>query len=132
VAWLPAGRPINAQRNESASPSASDEAPPSSVTVSFTTTRWSGPALATGLLFCVLIVTVSAALSTVPSFTINCATYVPDTSTTNVGFDAAASERIAPLPSGFERIDHANVNGSAFGSLDALPSNCTVAPCVTV
>jgi hypothetical protein len=49
----------------------------------------------------VLMVTVSGLLFIVPSFTVRLTTYVPALSTVKVGFTAAASLRVAVLPSGF-------------------------------
>ena len=71
TAVLPAGREVNDQLNVSESWSTSLEALPSNCTVLPRLTFWSGPALATGREFTVLIVTVSGALLMVPSFTIS-------------------------------------------------------------
>ena len=63
---LPAGRVVRDQANVSGLPSTSEEADPLRVTVLPTFTVWSGPALATGGLFSVVIVIVSAAELTNP------------------------------------------------------------------
>ena len=55
----------------SESPSASLDKPPFKVTVDPQTTVWAGPALATGAVLVVVMVTVFGLLFTLPSFTIN-------------------------------------------------------------
>ena len=74
------------------------------------------------------MVTESGSLFTVLSFTINCATYVPETSTVKDGFIAVKSERAALLPGGTEVNDHWKVNVSPSTSLLPLPSRATVSP----
>ena len=58
--------------------------------------------------------TVSGALSTVPSLTISCSSYVPGWSATNVGVTAAESSSAATLSGAFETKDHLNVSAFAF------------------
>ena len=74
AAALPLGRETKDQLYVSASPSTSLEALPSRATVSPTNATWFAPAFATGGVFAVLITTVSAVLSTLPSLTMSCAT----------------------------------------------------------
>ncbi len=88
-------------------PSTSEEAVPSRVTVAATKTLWSGPALAMGAEFSVVIVTVSGAESTEPSLTTSWTSYDPDTSAMNVGWSLVAPERVAVLPAGLETKDQA-------------------------
>ena len=59
---------------------------------------WFGPALATGNVLVVVMVTVDGALLSVPLLTINCATYVPGLSTPNVivGFVGFGSKAVLP------------------------------------
>src|SRR5689334_22020204 len=76
--------------------------------------------------------TVSAALSTVPSLTINCSTYVPAASATNVGLTADGFESSAPLPDGLDTIDHVNVSAFPSASLERDPSRRTVVASATV
>ena len=71
AAALPAGTETSAQRCVSGSLSASFEAEPSSCAGLPLITDWSGPASATGRLLSVVTVTVSGALSKVPSLTIS-------------------------------------------------------------
>src|SRR5437867_4298824 len=71
TAPLPGGTETRLHENVSGSPSASLDALPSSITSVPTGTVWSGPALATGREFAVLMTTTSGALSTVPSLTTN-------------------------------------------------------------
>src|SRR4030095_9078731 len=100
VAVLPVGTVVNAHRKVNVSPSTSCDLLPSSCTLASTSTVWSGPALATGREFCVVITTVSGALSSCPSLTMSCTTYIPGRSTTNVGFTTVGSESSAVLPAG--------------------------------
>jgi len=77
AAVLPSGRTVKDQRNVSESWLASDEPRPSSVTVASvapTTTAWSGPPSATGLLFRVLRIAESGRLSVWPSLTMSSTT----------------------------------------------------------
>ncbi len=71
AALLPAGLVVRDQAYVSGLPSTSEEAEPLRVTVLPTATVWSGPALATGGLLSVVIVIVSAAELTKPSFTMS-------------------------------------------------------------
>ena len=62
-------------------------------------TVWFVPALAVGASRAlVVMVTVDGVLSTWPSFTINCATYVPGASTVNVGVGSVRLLSTALLP----------------------------------
>src|SRR5262245_3740644 len=69
TATRPAGRDTQLQANRSRSPSASDDAEPSRVTVAPTAAAWPRPALASGREFLELMNTVAGTLSTNPSFT---------------------------------------------------------------
>ena len=100
AALLPTGTEVNAQLKINVLPSTSVLPLPSSVTVPFTSGVWSGPAFATGAEFNVLIVTVSAALLTVPSLTMRLTTYVPALSTVKVGFADVELLSAALLPAG--------------------------------
>jgi hypothetical protein len=73
VAALPGGRLVNDHEYVNGSWSASDDPLPSNTTVLPTLAVRSGPALATGGVLVVVIVTVEGALFTDPLFTINCA-----------------------------------------------------------
>ena len=106
VAVLPLGAVVKAHRKVSVSPSTSCDLLPSSCTVASTSTVWSCPASATGREFCVVITAVSGTLSSCPSFTMSCTTYVPGRSTANVGFTIAGSDSSAVLPAGVEVNDH--------------------------
>src|SRR4051794_39949241 len=106
---------------------------PFSVTTLFLGTVWLGPALAVGAPGAfVVIVTVAGALSTVPSFTINCATYVPARSAVKVGFGIVVLDNVAVLPVGRVIRLHLYVSGSPSTSVDPEPFNCTRAPALTV
>src|ERR1035438_4082507 len=64
-------------------------------------TVWFGPALAVGASGGLVVVwTVAGALSTFPSLTINCATYVPGRSAVNMGLTVLAALKTALLPLG--------------------------------
>jgi hypothetical protein len=121
VAMLPKGVDVNDQVYVSVSLSASVLPLPSSVTTEPVATFWSIPAFATGaeLPVAAVIVTVSAALSTVPSFTVRLSTYVPSLSAVNVGLTTLALDKIAALPPGAEVNDQVYVN--AFPSASVLP-----------
>ena len=75
VAVLPVGRLTNDHANVSGLPSTSVELEPFRVTRLEIATVWSGPALAVGGEFPVLMTTVSGVEFTVPSLTINCTMY---------------------------------------------------------
>ena len=49
---------------------------------------------------------VSGSLGSMPSLTINWATYVPARSATKVGLTVVAPDSVAVLPVGFDRSDH--------------------------
>src|SRR5947209_11696618 len=101
TAALPAGFEVNDHKKVRGLPCGSVPLP-ASVTMALLATVWFGPALAVGgSTLLVVMVTVAAALSTFPSFTINCATYVPPTSAVNVGFTAVVLLKAAALPAGF-------------------------------
>src|SRR5205814_2332943 len=68
----PAGRVSRLQRYVSGFPSTSEEAAPFNCTSDPSATIWFGPALATGGVFCVVIVTFEGKLFTFPSFTTSC------------------------------------------------------------
>src|ERR1039458_8813560 len=99
TAELFAGRVINDQENVSGSPWGSVEPEPLSVTVVPWMTVWLGPALAVGACTVfVVMVTVEGWLLDLPSFTINCATYMPCTSAVKVGFTRFGLLSAALLP----------------------------------
>ena len=74
AAVLPAGRLLKVQAKVSASPSASEENVPFRLTTAATAAVWFDPALATGAVFVVVMVTVDGWLFSKPLFTINCTT----------------------------------------------------------
>jgi hypothetical protein len=78
------------------------------------------------------IVTVSGALSTVPSFTTRLSTYEPARSAVKVGAAAVALDSVAVLPSGLDVSDHRYVSGSPFASVLPVPSTATSAPVVAL
>src|SRR4030065_1077700 len=100
---LPSGFVVKVHWKISEDPSASFDALPSKVTTVPSGTVWSGPALAAGgwLPPGVVMVTVSGALLTIPSLTVNWATYWPATSATKLAIMVVAFERAALLPVGF-------------------------------
>ena len=110
--------------------SASVEPLPSRVTVSPVATFWSTPALATGGVLAVMI-TVSGALSTVPSLTTNWASYVPARSATKEGLAVLPPDRAAVLVAGTVVSDQLKVKVSLSASVEPLPSRVTVSPVAT-
>src|ERR1700736_3804072 len=95
-------------------------------------TSWlAAAALATGFTHDVEIMTVDGALLATPSFTINCAIYVPALSATKVGETALAPVNVAMLPAGRVSVQ-AYVSGFPLPLVDPLPLRTTVAPTVTV
>jgi hypothetical protein len=78
------------------------------------------------------MVTVTGALSSVPSLTMSWSTYVPTWSTTNVGCAVVGFDSVAALPAGTTVKAQRKVSGSPSTSLDALPSRVTVVPTKTV
>ena len=72
------------------------------------------------------MMTVAAALLTVPPLTLSCATYVPATSILNVGWTLAGLVSAAVLPAGRVISDHAYVSASPSTSLDAEASRVIV------
>jgi hypothetical protein len=107
VALLPAGRLTKVQLKPSASPLASLEPVPSSVTSSSIVTVWSGPASATGRTLLVVTTTVSGTLATAFAVTISCTTKSPRRSAVKHGVAVAAPASTAALPSGRVVNDHA-------------------------
>ena len=100
AAELPEGFAIRDHAKVSGNPCGS--APePLNVTVVPCTTVWLGPAFAVGGgRRLVAIVTVDGGLSTLPSLTTNCATYVPARSAVKVGSTTFWRLRWAVLPAG--------------------------------
>jgi hypothetical protein len=94
---LPAGRDVNDQRNVSAFPSTSDDAPPFNVTRCPTRVVASGPALATGAEFAVDTSTTSGSLSRKPSLTLSSIRNVPALSSCSEGRTAFGSDNVALL-----------------------------------
>jgi hypothetical protein len=93
---------------------------------------WLGPALAIGgISVFVVIRRVVGALLNDPSFTINCAIYVPTTSAVKIGFTAVALLSIAALPAGTESKLQWYVSKPPAISVEAAPLNCTREPTVT-
>ena len=106
---------------------------PLRVTITPWTTVWLEPGFATGACRALVVtVTVDGWLSTVPSFTMSCATYVPARSAVNVGFTAPTLFSDAVLPLGTELKLHLNVSGSPSTSVEPEPFSCTRVPTVTV
>jgi len=69
-------------------------------------TVWFAPALATGAVFAVEIVTLAGGLFTIPSLTINWTTYCPALSAKKVGLAVVEPLSVAPLPVGIVVNDH--------------------------
>src|SRR6185295_9310214 len=105
---------------------------PSSVTVVWTDAVTSAPAFAAGAVLIVDIVTVSGALDSAASLTINCTMYSPGRSTVKVGVTVVAPTSAAALPDGRNTNAHENDNRFPSGSADNRPSRRTRVPTGTV
>src|SRR5450759_2255463 len=128
TAVLPEGSVIRLQLFVNASPSTSVDPAPFSWMIEPITETWLGPAFATGGAFCVVIVTVLGVLSTFPSLTTSCATYVPAMSAENEDKTAWPFCSVAPLPLGRVISVQLYVSGSPSTSDELLPFRVTVAP----
>lgn len=132
VAVLPDGLVVSDHALVKGSLLASELALPSSVTTVPTTTFCATPAFATGaaLEMVAVMLALTGALLTLPSFTKSVATYVPAMSASKVGLADVDEDRLAVLPVGFDERLQLKVKGSPLASL-ALPSSVTVVPAST-
>lgn len=106
AAVLPFGRLVNDHEYVIGSLSASEEPLPSSFTKAPTIAFWLDPALATGAVFVVVIVTVDGVLLENLFLVMSCATYAPGRSATNVGLAIIVLDRTAVLLRGLLISDH--------------------------